>query len=66
MVLVSNDQIIIEVDQFIPLSILINSILCVFVLDDFKLYNVDFCYQCLVYMNKIRNSYHYIHIEDDE
>jgi len=55
----------VEVYESMPLSILKQVILRLFVPDDDKSYVVDLCYRCLVYMTDIRNSYRCVEIQDD-
>jgi len=48
-----------------PLSILKNLILRLFVPNDGKSYYVDLFDQCPIHMNEIRNSYQCVYIEDE-
>ena len=56
----------IEVYESMPLSVLKQVIIRLFVPDDGKSYVVDLCYRCPVYMTDIRNSYHCVEIKDDD
>jgi len=56
----------VEVYESMPLSVLKQVILRLFVPDDGKSYAIDLFYQCQVYMNDIRNSYRCVEIEDDD
>jgi len=52
----------VEVYESMPLSVLKQVILRLFVPNDGKSYVVDLCYRCPVYMTDIRNSYRYVKI----
>jgi len=56
----------IEVYESMPLLVLKQVIIRLFVPDDGKLYAVDLCYRCSMYMTDIRNSYPCVEIEDDD
>jgi len=56
----------VEVYESMPLSVLEQVILRLFVPNDGKLYVVDLCYRCLVYITDIRNSYRCDEIENDD
>jgi len=56
----------VEVYESMPLSVLKQVILCLFVPDDGKSYAVDLFYWCSMYMTNIRNSYRWVEIEDDD
>jgi len=57
---------LVEVYESMPLSVLKQVILRLFVPDDGKSYAVDLCYRCPVYVTDIRNSYLCVEIEDDD
>jgi len=56
----------VEVYESMPLSVLKQVILRLFVTDDGKSYTVDLCHRCPVYITDIRNSYQCVEIEDDD